>query len=94
MRSEPTRKELLISIRSFLEDLNLEVFPNAKKHIDTLININETDDSKSNNLPTITDVNFLNGKYYVIAGSFSNYNLSLNKSNKIVTIFPQRRRNT
>ena len=42
---------------------------------------NETDDSKSNNLPTITDVNFLNGKYYVIAGSFSNYNLSLNKAN-------------
>ena len=42
---------------------------------------NETDDSKSNNLPTITDVNFLNGKYYIIAGSFSNYNLSLNKAN-------------
>ena len=50
MRSEPTRKELLISIRSFLEDLNLEVFPNAKKHIDTLININETDDSKINEI--------------------------------------------
>ena len=44
MRSEPTRKELLISIRSFLEDLNLEVFPNVKKHIDTLKNINEIDD--------------------------------------------------
>ena len=50
MRSEPTRKELLISIRSFLEDLNLEVFPNAKKHIDTLKNINETDDSKINEI--------------------------------------------
>jgi len=50
MRSEPTRKELLISIRSFLEDLNLEVFPNAKKHIDTLKNINEIDDSKINEI--------------------------------------------
>ena len=50
MRSEPTRKELLISIRSFLEDLNLEVFPNVKKHIDTLKNINEIDDSKINEI--------------------------------------------
>ena len=45
MRSEPTRKELLISIRSFLKDLNLEVFPNAKKHIDSLKHINEIDNS-------------------------------------------------
>ena len=50
MRSEPTRKELLISIRSFLEDLNLEVFPNVKKHIYTLKNINEIDDSKINEI--------------------------------------------
>ena len=50
MRSEPTRKELLISINSFLEDLNLEFFPNAKKHIDTLKNINEIDDSKINEI--------------------------------------------
>ena len=38
MRSEPTRKELLISIRSFLEDLNLEVFPNVKNEIVQFIN--------------------------------------------------------
>ena len=50
--------------------------------IDTLNQFpKETDDSKSNNLPAITDVNFLNGKYYIITGSFSNYNLSLNKAN-------------
>ena len=50
MRSEPTRKELLISIRSFLENLNLEVFPNVEKHIDSLKNINEIDDSKINEI--------------------------------------------
>ena len=38
MRSEPTRKELLISIKNFLESLNIEIFPNAKKHIEILKN--------------------------------------------------------
>ena len=36
MRSEPTIKELITSITSFLEDLNFEDFPNTKNHIDTL----------------------------------------------------------
>ena len=29
----------------------------------------------------IDEINYLSGKYYIIAGSFSNYNLSLNKAN-------------
>ena len=41
----------------------------------------ETKDSNPNNFPSITDVYYLNGKYYIITGSFSNYNLSLNKAN-------------
>ena len=50
MRSEPTIKELIISIRSFLENLNLEISPNTNKHIDTLKNINQIDDSKINEI--------------------------------------------
>ena len=50
MRSEPTIKELIISIRSFLENLNLEISPNANKHIDTLKNINQIDDLKINEI--------------------------------------------
>jgi len=41
----------------------------------------ETKDSNPNNFPSITEVYYLNGKYYIITGSFSNYNLSLNKAN-------------
>ena len=31
----------------------------------------------------IDEINYLSGKYYIIAGSFSNYNLSLNKANDL-----------
>lgn len=31
--------------------------------------------------PKMKDINFLTGKYYIISGSFSNYNLSLNRAN-------------
>tara|TARA_B100001115_G_scaffold125392_1_gene93978 strand:+ start:16363 stop:16890 length:528 start_codon:yes stop_codon:yes gene_type:complete len=32
----------------------------------------------------INEVSYRSGKYYIIAGSFSNYNLSLNKANDLV----------
>ncbi|MDC0247507.1 DUF6285 domain-containing protein [OCS116 cluster bacterium] len=50
MRSEPTIKELITSITSFLEDLNFEDFPNTKNHIDTLKNINQINESKINEI--------------------------------------------
>lgn len=31
--------------------------------------------------PKMKDINFLTGKYYIISGSFSNYDLSLNRAN-------------
>ena len=34
--------------------------------------------------PTISEINMLSGKYFIITGSFSNYNLSLNKAKILV----------
>ena len=46
MRSEPTIDELIISIKNFLESLNIEIFPNIKKNIKILNEINEIDELK------------------------------------------------
>ena len=33
---------------------------------------------------SITEINHITGNYYIISGSFSNYNLSLNKANNLI----------
>ena len=35
-------------------------------------------------LNTISEINYITGNYYIISGSFSNYNLSLNKANNLL----------
>ncbi len=51
---------------------------------DSLVQLNDLEQSNEeiavNSSKTI-EVNLLSGKYYIISGSFSNYNLSLNKAN-------------
>ena len=36
------------------------------------------------NFNSITEINHITGNYYIISGSFSNYNLSLNKANNLL----------
>ena len=36
------------------------------------------------NFNSVTEINHITGNYYIISGSFSNYNLSLNKANKLL----------
>ena len=50
MRSEPTIDELIISIKNFLESLNIEIFPNIKKNIKILNEINDIDELKINEI--------------------------------------------
>ena len=50
MRSEPTKDELIISIKNFLESLNIEMFPDIKKHIKILYKKNEIDELKINEI--------------------------------------------
>ena len=80
-----------------IDSSNLKSLNNIKKSnnnltIDTLISYNKdsaillNDFEESNkeiaiNSSNTIEVNLLSGKYYIISGSFSNYNLSLNKAN-------------
>ena len=50
MRSEPTIDELIISIKNFLESLNIEIFPNIKKNIKILNEVNDIDELKINEI--------------------------------------------
>jgi len=50
MRSEPTIDELILSIKNFLESLNIEIFPNIKKNIKILNEVNDIDELKINEI--------------------------------------------
>ena len=50
MRSEPTKDELITSIKKFLESLNIEMFTDIKKHIKILHKKNEIDELKINEI--------------------------------------------
>ncbi len=69
------------------KELNLEDnFLERNINLEDDQNIQETDSiiiKEVYSEPIITEINYLSGKYYIIAGSFSNYNLSLNKANEI-----------
>ena len=67
-----------------LNDNNLTKDTLVSHNQDSLIQLNDLEESNEeiavNSSKTI-EVNLLSGKYYIISGSFSNYNLSLNKAN-------------
>jgi len=50
MRSEPTIDELILSIKNFLKSLNIEIFPNIKKNIKILNEVNDIDELKINEI--------------------------------------------
>ena len=60
MRSEPTKYELIISIKNFLESLNIEMFPDIKKHIKILHEKNEIDELKINEIIDFINNNLIN----------------------------------
>ena len=60
MRSEPTIAELIISIKNFLESLNIEIFPNIKKNIKILNEINEIDELKINEIIDFINKDLIN----------------------------------
>lgn len=65
-------------------DNNLTIDTLISHNLDSAILLNDFEESNKeiaiNSTKTI-EVNLLSGKYYIISGSFSNYNLSLNKAN-------------
>ena len=60
MRSEPTIDELIISIKNFLESLNIEIFPNIKKNIKILNEINQIDELKINEIIDFINKDLIN----------------------------------
>ena len=60
MRSEPTIDELIISIKNFLESLNIEIFPNIKKNIKILNEINDIDELKINEIIDFINKDLIN----------------------------------
>jgi hypothetical protein len=69
MRSEPTIDELIISIKNFLESLNIEIFPNIKKNIKILNEINEIDELKINEIIDFINSDLINN----LSGHDRNY---------------------
>lgn len=65
-------------------NINLKKDTLVSHNIDSAFILNDFEESNKeiavNSTKTI-EVNLLSGKYYIISGSFSNYNLSLNKAN-------------
>ena len=66
-----------------VNEIEEEVNSNVQSHQDdSTKNITTKEDSVVFN--SITEINHITGNYYIISGSFSNYNLSLNKANNLM----------
>ena len=63
--------------KTFIKDSSYYAIDSVELEIDMI-------DSDAVLTPVISEVKSLSGKYYIIAGSFSNYNISLNKANILV----------
>ena len=76
---ENDEKEILAF--SAVENNNFFPLKDSLVEMENNENPEQLSNNTDNNSPKIKDINFLSGKYYIISGSFSNYNLSLNKAN-------------
>ena len=68
-----------MKIQSVLKQFEPDWIINAAAYTD--VDAAESNEEIAVNSSKTIEVNLLSGKYYIISGSFSNYNLSLNKAN-------------
>ncbi len=73
-----------IESESVITELKEELVPiDVKSYSNDLIE-NTYIEEKKDDYNSITEINHITGNYYIISGSFSNYNLSLNKANNLL----------